>query len=413
MRKISFALAILFAFVALNSTAKADKPGKDKGEVIEYKNEFWEKIKKSCEEYAKEEEEPRKVFRMDYSGYDLPQSTEEFERIWHNDPVAQGWSGMCWNYCAASFLESEANRIYGKKFKFSELYTTYWEYVEKAKRFIEKRGDSYFAQGSQADAVTKIWEKYGCVPAEEYTGLDEGQEFHYHSEMFKEMKNYLNFIEENDFWNKDVALETIKSILNHHIGEPPKEIAVDGETMTPKEYCNRVVKLDMSDYVNFISLKKDKFYDKVVYDVPDNWRRWDQYHNIPVEDFISAIKEVVEDGYTIAIGGDVSESGYSSHNEVAMVPSYDIPAEYIDDNARQFRFSNKTTKDDHGIHIVGYKEADDGKYWFLIKDSGSGSRNGKNEGYYFYHEDYIKLKMLSFMIHKSAVEDLLEKFKEN
>ena len=54
--------------------------------------------------------------------------------------------------------------------------------------------------------------------------------------------------------------------------------------------------------------------------------------------------------------------------------------------------NNKTTTDDHGIHLVGYMEKD-GKDWFLIKDSGAGSRNTGDKGFYFYQEDYIKLNM--------------------
>ena len=50
-----------------------------------------------------------------------------------------------------------------------------------------------------------------------------------------------------------------------------------------------------------------------------------------------------------------------------------------------------------------------GEWWFLIKDSGSGSRNGKFQGYYFYHEDYVKLKMMTFTIHKNAVKEIINK----
>jgi bleomycin hydrolase len=129
---------------------------------------------------------------------------------------------------------------------------------------------------------------------------------------------------------------------------------------------------------------------------------------------MDVIKKSVKAGYTIAIGGDVSEAGLVSQSQVAVVPSFDIPSEYIDESARQFRFSNGTTTDDHGVHIVGYYELN-GKTWFLIKDSGSGSRNvgkqSKNFGYYFFHEDYIKLKIMDFMIHKDAIKDVLAKFK--
>ena len=126
---------------------------------------------------------------------------------------------------------------------------------------------------------------------------------------------------------------------------------------------------------------------------------------------MESIKNAIINGYTVVFGGDVSESGYCASADAAMIPSYDIPSEYIDEYAREFRFVNKTTTDDHGIHLVGHTKKN-GEYWFLIKDSGSGSRNGKAKGYYFYHEDYVKLKMLSFMVHKDMVEELISEFEK-
>ena len=66
------------------------------------------------------------------------------------------------------------------------------------------------------------------------------------------------------------------------------------------------------------------------------------------------------------------------------------------------------------MHLVGYYEKD-GVDWYLIKDSSSGSRNNDRKapefGYYFFHQDYVKLKMMGFTIHKDAVKDILKKFK--
>ncbi len=42
-----------------------------------------------------------------------------------------------------------------------------------------------------------------------------------------------------------------------------------------------------------------------------------------------------------------------------------------------------------------------------MKDSWSSSWNNDHPGYYFFHEDYVKLKMLSFLVHKDAVKELL------
>jgi bleomycin hydrolase len=52
--------------------------------------------------------------------------------------------------------------------------------------------------------------------------------------------------------------------------------------------------------------------------------------------------------------------------------------------------------------------------WYLIKDSSSGSRNiGEDSpefGYYFFSEDYVKLKMMGFTVHKDALKKYAKKF---
>ena len=129
-----------------------------------------------------------------------------------------------------------------------------------------------------------------------------------------------------------------------------------------------------------------------------------------MDEWYDIIKNAVKSGYTITIGGDVSEPGYNGFEDAAIVPEFDIPQKYINQDSREFRFYNKTSADDHGIHLVGYKKVD-GHDWFLIKDSARSSRHGKFEGYYFYRDDYIKLKMLTFMVHKDAMKDVLKRFK--
>jgi bleomycin hydrolase len=54
----------------------------------------------------------------------------------------------------------------------------------------------------------------------------------------------------------------------------------------------------------------------------------------------------------------------------------------------------------------------DDHMWFLIKDSAGGGKEGDMKGLYFMRDDYIKLKILSYMVHKDAVEDILAKFPE-
>lgn len=385
---------------------------KEKGIFVEKKKGYYDnEIMKSIKEFNKKSKEKGKEFQLDFTGMDLPKSKDEFKSFWHNDPISQGNTGTCWCFSTTSYFESEIHRLTGKQVKLSEMYTVYWEYVEKAKRFIQERGNSAFAEGSEANAVPKIWKMYGIVPEESYTGLMPGQKFHDHSKMFKEMDDYLKNVKSTNAWDEEEAIGTIKSIMNHYMGEPPAEVKVGGKKYSPKDYLSKILKLNLNDYVDILSYMQKPYYQQVEYEVPDNWWHSKDYYNVPLDMFMSALKNAVRDGYTVALGGDVSEPGYVSWQKVGVVPTFDIPSEYIDESARQFRFSNGTTTDDHGIHLVGYKEKD-GVDWYLIKDSGSGSRNTGDAGYYFYHQDYVKLKMMDFMVHRSAVEDVLKKFKE-
>lgn len=395
-----------------------DGQNRDKAIFREVKPGFIQHSVMKDDREVKEKKEPaevRKSFQVDLNGIDLPNKVDLYKtQQWRNPPVSQGNTNTCWCFSTTSFLESEVYRIHKKEVRLSEMFTVYWEYVEKTRRFIQERGNSAFAEGSEADAVTRMWKKYGIVPWEAYNGLLEGRKFHNHERMFGELKSYLESVKAANAWDEEAAINVVKSIMHHYLGVPPTEVMVNGTRMTPLQYLNQVLKINPDDYVSVLSYTQEPFWQKVEYKVPDNWWHSKEYYNVPLADYMAALKAAVRKGYTLSIGGDVSEPGLSRTAQCAVIPDFDIPSAYINDDARQFRFTNETTTDDHGMHVVGYLEKE-GKDWYLVKDSGSGSRNGdqnaKEFGYYFFSEDYVKLKMMDFMVHKDAVKELLGKFK--
>ncbi|MBA4311622.1 MAG: peptidase C1 [Chlorobiaceae bacterium] len=403
---LHFLLIAICLFPLIHPSIKAQER-RDKGIFIDSKNEFWDSVKITIDKFNKKEEPPKKTFKLDFSSIKGPSTPDEFTQYWHFPPISQASTNTCWCFSTTSFFESEIYRLTKRKIKLSEMFTVYWEYIEKARRFVQEKGNSAFAEGSESNAVSRMWKMYGIVPAESYSGMKPGQIFHDHSKMYNELNAYLQSVKAANNWNEEATLSTIKAIMNSYIGEPPKTVKVDRKQMTPKEYFEKVVKLNVDDYIELMSLMDKPYYEFVEYEVPDNWWHSKDYYNIPLDVFMSGLNKAVRNGYSVCIGGDVSEPGIDGHAGMAVVPSFDIPSSYIDESARQMRFSNGTTGDDHGIHLVGYKEMD-GKNWYLIKDSGSGSRNNTHPGYYFYHEDFVKLKMLGFMVHKDAVKGVLK-----
>jgi bleomycin hydrolase len=161
--------------------------------------------------------------------------------------------------------------------------------------------------------------------------------------------------------------------------------------------------------VAFVSFMYLPFYAKGEFKVPDNWWHSRDYHNLPLYEFSLALLRALRKGYTATLAVDFSEPGYSGENDIAMVPTFDIPSSYIDQSSREYRFVNGTTVDDHAVHCVGYLESAKGN-WFLIKDSWENAYWGKAKGYFFYQDDYVRLKCLMFMVHKDAAKEVLDKF---
>jgi bleomycin hydrolase len=353
----------------------------------------------------------RQYLSLDFSLIEQPEAVADFQQIFHQPPVRQYRTGTCWSFATTSFLESELKRLGRGEIRLSEMYTVYWEYVEKARRFIKEKGNSFLGEGSEHNAVIARMKEYGAVPASAYTGLLPGKTEHDHSALFKELKNYLDFCKTNEYWDEEKALSYVKLILNKHLGEPPAEVEVEGQKMTPKEYLENVLQLPLDDYACFMSLKHIPFYTKGEYKVPDNWWHSQDYYNLPLDEFYQAIVNALQDGYSVAFGGDVSEPGLNSEEGLAIVPSYDILPALIDQDSREFRFFNRTSTDDHAIHAIGIAQKDD-HTWFLIKDSGAGAHRGPYKGYLFFSDDFVRLKMLTIMVHKDAVTDLLQKFEQ-
>ena len=325
-------------------------------------------INKKFKGIKKQKREDRKVIRFDFSNIKKPGSPGVFEAPFHYPPVAQYMTSACWCYCTTSFIESEVKRLSGREIKLSEMYTVYWEFVEKAIGFVQKRGNQIFPAGSESDAVLIVWNKYGIVPAEAYSGLLEGRELHDHSKMTAEMRNYLEFVRKHDYWDEIAVTAQIREILDRYLGRPPESFEYGGKRYTPTEFFDEVVRLDTSEYVQLMSTLAEPFYTRGRFDVPDNWRPTSTYYNVPLDDFMDCIERACKGGHTVAIGGDVSEPGYFGMEDAAVVPSFDIPQNFIDQDSREFRFFNRTTEDDHGVHLLALEKTG-GRNWFLIKDS--------------------------------------------
>ncbi len=382
----------------------------DKGKFVSYPAGFYQNVimreltGKTAEDQGFKS---RPQFKMNFDEKSYPTDISKYEVLFHSLPVSQGNSGTCWAYSATSFMESEVFRQHRIKIKISEMFTVYWEYIERAEHFISTKGSTNIGEGSESNAILRVMKNHGMMPFSEYSGLKAGQIYNDHAKMFEEFDNYLKSVKEQELWDEKIVISNVKDILGKYIGIPPETFIYEGKEYTPKAFMTDCLKLEPNRYFSFMSTKEFPYNEKHELVEFDNWWHCKDYYNLELDDYISLLNKSVTSGYTVSICGDVSEPGYDQIVEVAVVPDFDIPSAYINEDSRQLRLSNHTTQDDHCIHIVGYQEMD-GANWYLIKDSGSGAFDGINKGYRFYHEDYIKLKIMNYMIHVDIASEMLD-----
>ncbi len=101
------------------------------------------------------------------------------------------------------------------------MFVVYWQYVERARYFVQNRGEMYFGEGSETNGTTAMIKKYGIVPYDNYYGKTSQASFYNHEKMFAEMDNYLKAVKAQYNWNEEEVVSTVKAVFNYYMGEPP------------------------------------------------------------------------------------------------------------------------------------------------------------------------------------------------
>jgi len=342
--------------------------------------------------------------------YTIPQEIEELRPRFHFAPANQDTTNACWSFSTVSFIESEVQRLNNQSIKLAVMYPVYYGFIEKAKRFVQTRGESRFTPGDLFTTVIDVIQVYGIVPEEAYRGQVGARTTYNHQQMEKEVNELKSRIVENKIWDEEAVLDELKQILDSQLGEPPSSFVFRGETYTPLTFADRFVNLTWDDYLLVTSFGYAPFDTFAMLKVPDNWKNVDRYFNISLDLFYRSMKNALNNGFSLAIDGDISEPGRIGSEDICYIPEYDIPGSFINQEARDYRFDTGVTKDDHLMHVVGFAEVN-GEDWFLVKDSWRDAFKGKHEGYFFYHGDYAKLKILAYLVHKEGVPEIVERIR--
>jgi bleomycin hydrolase len=132
----------------------------------------------------------------------------------------------------------------------------------------------------------------------------------------------------------------------------------------------------------------------------DNWRHFDEYYNISLDEFSNLVPSALEKGYSIAICGDVSEPGFEKLPERPGSPisTSCFPYQCL---CKRIGLYNSSTTDDHCMHVVGYTKLND-EEWYLLKDPAPRFRLSFTRIYFIHARRLCKAKKMNLMLHKEA-----------
>lgn len=350
----------------------------------------------------------------------------------------QNRAGTCWCYSSLSFIESELLRMGKGEYDFSEMYIVHNTYLDRADKAVRTHGDISFSQGGSFYDVIYGMDKFGLVPEEAMRpGVMYGDTLSNHNELSAVSDAIVAAIakgrhsklqsdpEGNMLWKK--AIEAVHDI---YLGERPEKFTYNGKEYTPKSFYESLG-LNASDYISLTSYTHHPFYEQFVIEVQDNWR-WGLSYNLPIDEFMEVFDNAIMEGYTIAWGSDVSESGFTRN--VAVMPDAEKaqelsgsdmahwlklspaekklndkpqPQKWCTQEERQLGYDNWETTDDHGMLIYGIAKDQMGNEYYMVKNSWG--ETGTYKGILYASKAFARYKTMNIVVHKNAIPKAIRK----
>lgn len=344
----------------------------------------------------------------------------------------QNRSGTCWAYSTLSFLESEILKATGKTYNLCEMFIANKDYMDRAIVKVRMHGDSQFSQGGSFEDVVTIMQNYGICPEEAMPapGTLTGDSLANFGEFFTVMEPYVDAIAKTKASkiSKQWRLG-LQGILDAYLGKCPEKFVYEGKEYTPKTFA-KSLGINLDDYVSITSYTHHPFYTQFALEIQDNWR-WALSYNVPMEELMAIIDNAVNEGYTVAWGGDVTEDGFTrtglglaydvkkarsmagtdadrwfnlsateKRNKLDSL-GVDAPEIVPTQEMRQEAFDSWETTDDHGMHLYGIAKDKNGREYYMVKNSWG--NHGDYKGIWYMSKNYVAYKTMNIMVNKNAI----------
>lgn len=354
----------------------------------------------------------------------------------------QARSGTCWNYSTLSFFEAEILKKSGKTYDLCEMFVCNKNYMDRAIVKVRMHGDAQFSQGGSAYDVLYVLKTYGICPEEAMPlpGTMYGDTLNNFNEFFAVMEPYVDAVAKSTAKTITTTWQNgLQGILDAYLGRCPETFTYEGKTYDPKSFAASLG-LNWNDYISITSYTHHPFYEEFPVEVQDNWRQPGSW-NLPIDEMARVIDNAIMNGYTVAWGGDVSETGFTrdglailydenpeqglegsdmahwlgltaaQRRSEVMAKGFEAPEMTPTQEQRQKEYDNWELTDDHGMLIYGIARDQNGRKWYMVKNSWG--ETGEYKGTWYMTENFIVAKCMDFLVNKNALpKDIAKKLKQ-
>ena len=351
----------------------------------------------------------------------------------------QNRSSTCWSYSTIGFLESELLRMGKGEYDLSEMFVVHHTMLDRAEYSVRMYGTAEFAPGGSAYDVIYCLKNYGMVPQEAMPGIQYGSTpadtLPVHAELDAIAGGVVKAVTNSGLKKlTPVWKKALTAVYDTYLGECPATFIYNGKEYTPKSFAEELG-LNADDYVSITSYTHHPYYTTFALEVPDNWRM-DQMYNVTMEEMMAIIDNALAKGYTLAWGADVSEIcftrkglgvvpeeekavdltgsdaarwlGLSATDKREELTKKPLPEKTITQEMRQAAYDSWENTDDHGMQIFGTAKDQNGKRYYMVKNSW-GTKRSEYKGIWYVSEAYMQYKTNDVLVHKNAIPKEIRK----
>lgn len=323
------------------------------------------------------------------------------DTVIHTSVKDQALSPTCWVFGTNSLFESDIARLYNLRFNLSEMFIARYAYIDKALRYLETGGTTYFEGGGQFHDVIRVVRKYGIVPEDVYPGLPDDNISHNHEKLDTAMQQLVRgFLHKGTRQPDNTQIKQMEDTLDKYLGVVPESFRYAESNYTPLSFAAAWFPY-ANDYAELVSFADHPLYQQFILKDKYNWAD-DSFYNISLDDMKMVVDSALHNGWSVGWEGDVTEPGFNNYQGIAAT---DYVTRHYDEE-RLENYKSEQTERDHMLHITGIARDETGKTWYYMKNSW-GTWLNPYQGFIYMNENYFRLKTVILFVNKRGLPEVL------